>query len=58
MGDACVSDVHANFIINRGHARARDITILIDMIRKEAMENRGIDLKSEAQVIGDRDPQF
>ena len=56
--DACVSDVHANFIINRGHARARDITILIDMIRKEAMENRGIDLKSEAQVIGDRDPQF
>ena len=41
-----------------GHARARDITILIDMIRKEAMENRGIDLKSEAQVIGDREPQF
>ena len=31
---------------------------MIDMIRKEAMENRGIDLKSEAQVIGDRDPQF
>ena len=58
VGDACVSDVHANFIINRGHARARDITILIDMIRKEAMENRGIDLKSEAQVIGDREPQF
>jgi len=28
------------------------------MIRKEAKENRGIDLKSEAQVIGDRDPQF
>ncbi len=58
VGDACVSDVHANFIINRGHARARDITILIDMIRKEAKENRGIELKSEAQVIGDRDPQF
>ena len=58
VGDACVSSVHANFIINRGHARARDITILIDMIRKEAMENRGIDLKSEAQVIGDREPQF
>lgn len=58
VGDACVSAVHANFIINRGRARARDITILIDMIRKEAMENRGIDLKSEAQVIGDREPQF
>ena len=38
--------------------RDRDSTILIDMIRKEAMENRGIDLKSEAQVIGDREPQF
>ena len=58
VGDACVSDVHANFIINRGHARALDITILNDIIRKEAMENRGIDLKSEAQVIGDRAPQF
>ncbi len=58
VGDACVSDVHANFIINRGHARAQDITILIDMIRKEAKESRGIDLKPEAQVIGDRDPQF
>lgn len=58
VGDAIVSDVHANFIINRDKARARDITILIDMIRKEALENRGIELKAEAQVIGDRDPQF
>ncbi len=58
VGDAIVSDVHANFIINRNKARARDITILIDMIRKEALENRGIELKAEAQVIGDRDPQF
>lgn len=58
VGDACVSGVHANFIINRGKACARDITILIDMIRKEALENRGIDLKAEAQVIGDRDPLF
>ena len=46
----------AGLLIRR--PRARDITILIDMIRKEAKENRGIDLKSEAQVIGDRDPQF
>lgn len=58
VGDACVSNIHANFIINRGHAKARDITILIDMIRKEAKENRGIDLKAEAQIIGDREPQF
>ena len=58
VGDACVSDVHANFIVNRGHALATDVTELIDLIRAKAKEERGIELKSEAQVIGDREPQF
>jgi UDP-N-acetylenolpyruvoylglucosamine reductase len=58
IGDAYISDVHANFIINRGNARATDVTELIDLVRKKALEERGIELKSEAQVIGDREPQF
>ncbi len=58
VGDACVSEVHANFIVNRGRALATDVTELIDLIRAKAKEERGIELKSEAQVIGDREPQF
>lgn len=57
-GGAKISKIHANFIVNAGHARAVDITDLIDIIRKRALESRGIELFSEAQVIGDREPQF
>jgi len=58
IGGAAVSDIHANFIVNRGHARATDVTELIDFIRNKAREERGIVLRSEVQVIGDREAEF
>lgn len=58
MGGAQVSEVHANFIINAGGAKATDITELIDFIRNQAKTERGITLRTEVQVIGDREPQF
>lgn len=58
MGGAQVSEVHANFIINAGGAKATDITELIDFIRNKAKAERGITLRTEVQVIGDREPQF
>ena len=58
IGGAQVSTLHANFIVNIGRAKATDITELIDHIRNTAKEQRGIILKSEVQVIGDREPQF
>lgn len=58
MGGAQVSEVHANFIVNAGGAKATDITELIDYIRNKAKEERGIVLHAEVQVIGDREPQF
>ena len=58
IGGAQVSAVHANFIVNNGQARARDVTELIDLIRSKAEEERGIILKTEVQVIGDREPEF
>lgn len=58
IGGAMVSPVHANFIINTGGAKATDVTELIDYIRDKAKEERGIVLKTEVQVIGDREPQF
>ncbi len=58
IGGAQVSEVHANFIINKGGAKATDITELIDYIRNKAKTERGITLRTEVQVIGDREPQF
>lgn len=58
IGGAEVSSVHANFIMNTGNAKAVDITDMVDLIRKRAADERGIELKSEAQFIGDREAQF
>ena len=58
IGGAQISAVHANFIVNTGQARAKDITELIDLIRSKAEEERGIVLKTEVQVIGEREPEF
>ena len=58
IGGAMVSTKHANFIINTGHAKATDVTELIDHIIHEAKERRGITLRSEVRVIGDREAEF
>jgi len=52
VGDAQVSEVHANFIINRGTARAKDVLQLIEQIRTIVMENERIALELEIRVIG------
>lgn len=57
-GKAAVSDIHANFLVNRGGATARDLLDLIDSIRRTVREQRGIDLETEVKVIGDEEPQF
>ncbi len=58
IGGAMVSTVHANFIVNTGGAKATDVTELIDHIRRCAKAERGITLRTEVQVIGDRETEF
>ena len=52
IGDACVSEKHTNFIINLGHAKARDIKILIDTIKKTVFEKTGVLLEEEVELWG------
>lgn len=52
VGDAEVSPVHANFIINRGHATSADIIGLVRKIRARAKSARGIDLEPEVLLYG------
>lgn len=51
VGDAKVSEVHANFLINMGNATAKDILALIELIKKTVKLNKGIELESEVRVI-------
>jgi UDP-N-acetylmuramate dehydrogenase len=53
VGDAQVSEVHANFIINRGNARAADVLELIEIVRSTVKEKEHIDLELEIRVLGE-----
>jgi UDP-N-acetylmuramate dehydrogenase len=52
IGDAVVSETHANFIINRGKARAAEIEQLIILAQRKVREQTGIDLVTEVRIIG------
>lgn len=51
IGEARVSEVHSNFIVNEGNASARDVDRLIRMIQKDAWEKLGIRLITEVERI-------
>jgi UDP-N-acetylmuramate dehydrogenase len=53
VGDAAVSDFHANIIVNLGAATATDIYTLTEMCRATAKSELGIDLEPEIRFVGD-----
>jgi UDP-N-acetylmuramate dehydrogenase len=52
-GGAAVSATHANFIINRGGARAADVIALMDECRRRVLEKFGVTLEPEVILLGD-----
>ena len=51
VNDAMVSLIHANFIINNGHATQRDIISLIKIVKDKIKEENNIDLVLEQEII-------
>jgi UDP-N-acetylmuramate dehydrogenase len=51
-GDAQVSTKHANFIVNLGRARARDVVELMTETRRRVLQETGIALEPEIQFWG------
>jgi UDP-N-acetylenolpyruvoylglucosamine reductase len=49
-GDAVVSELHGNFIVNRGAATAADVLGLIEEVRAEVAEKTGVVLETEVKV--------
>ena len=58
VGKAEVSAEHGNFIVNRGKAEASDVLRLIDELKAEVKEKRGIDLETEVQILGEDQVSF
>jgi UDP-N-acetylmuramate dehydrogenase len=52
VGDAQVSDMHCNFLINRGNATASDIETLGETVRRRVKETSGVTLDWEIKRIG------
>ncbi len=53
VGKARVSQVHGNFIVNDGGATAADMLELIAKIKATARAQRGIELETEVQIVGE-----
>jgi UDP-N-acetylenolpyruvoylglucosamine reductase len=52
-GGAAISEVHGNFIVNEGGATAQDVLHLIDLVRARARAERGIELETELEIVGE-----
>jgi UDP-N-acetylmuramate dehydrogenase len=53
IGKACVSEKHANFIVNTGGATASDIEALIKLVAEGVEQRHGIHLECEVHIIGE-----
>jgi len=53
VGKAAISTKHANFIVNLGGARARDVLALIRLVQARVREEFGVDLETEICLLGE-----
>jgi UDP-N-acetylmuramate dehydrogenase len=53
VGDAAVSEKHAGFLINNGHASCEDMLSLIHEVQKKVKVEYGVDLHTEVQIVGE-----
>jgi UDP-N-acetylmuramate dehydrogenase len=53
VGGAQVSEKHANFIVNRGNAKAADVLKLMEIIKEKVLERHRVRLEPEIKIIGE-----
>jgi len=52
IGNVKISEKHANFIVNLGQGKAKDVIKLIKLIKKEVKKKFGVVLEEEIQFLG------
>jgi UDP-N-acetylmuramate dehydrogenase len=53
IGQAMISERHANFIINLGKAKADEVIRLMEFVERKIYEEKGISLEREVKVVGE-----
>ena len=51
FGDACISEKHCNFFVNKGDASYEDMIKLIEFVSKKVLEKTGISLETEIKIL-------
>ena len=51
FGDACISEKHCNFFVNKGNAKFEDMKKLIDFVSESVFEKTGIKLETEIKIL-------
>ena len=51
FGDACISEKHCNFFVNKGNATFEDMSKLIDFVSKKVLDKTGISLEKEIKIL-------
>ena len=51
FGDACISEKHCNFFVNKGDAKFEDMKCLIDYVTETVMEKTGVSLEKEIKIL-------
>ena len=51
FGDACISNKHSNFFVNRGNATFKDMKQLIDFVSQKVFEKTGVKLDKEIKIL-------
>ena len=54
IGYAQISEIHCNFFINKGNAKADDLEKLIYKVKNKVLDNTGINLELELKIIGEK----
>lgn len=51
VGGACVSELHAGFVVNTGNATCKDVKELVEIIKTEIKKREGIEIECEIRFI-------
>ena len=51
FGDACISEKHCNFFVNKGNASFEDMSRLIEFVSKKVLEKTGVSLEKEIKIL-------
>ena len=51
FGDACISEKHCNFFVNKGNAKFQDMKKLIDYVSEKVLKKTGVSLEKEIKIL-------